>query len=39
MIDLEYTARIIALVHEMAWEQLPTRVNLNESIKTERRMA
>lgn len=39
MIDWEYTARIIALVHEMAWEQLPTRVNLNESIKTDRRMA
>lgn len=39
MIDWEYTTRIIALVHETAWEQLPTRVNLNASIKTDRRMA
>ena len=39
MIDREYTALIIALVHEMAWKQLPTRVNRNEPIKTDRRVA
>ena len=39
MIDWEYTALIIALVHEMAWAQLPAWVDLTESIKTERRMA
>ncbi len=41
MIDWEYTALIIAPVHETAWEQLPTRVNRNftESIKTDRRVA
>lgn len=39
MIDWEYTALIIALMHEIAWAQLPTWVNLNESINAEERVA